>query len=314
MEYIQQITIYISALILISLFGCNKQPIIDDSYLDGSIIHDASLYNPEEYLTSYSNPFPTDEESLKPVFIACHGYSASTFEWDEFKSWSNTNDDYFISQVLLGGHGRNYEDFKASSWQDWQASIIEEYNRLCEAGYTNINFLCSSTSSTLLIELLSRDFFNNKLNPNNIFLIDPLIIPSNKTLPLIGVLGPMIGYIETENTETEDLYWYHFRPQETLQELYTISKIARKKLESGIKLPQGTMLKVYKSIQDPTTDPVGAVLIYNGIQTYDNNNINIDMINSDLHVYTRLNLRSNIDEKDIQNQLNSFHDFIQLSL
>lgn len=298
-------------LTVLFITSCSDQPILDDAFLDGDLIMDASIYAPEEYLTSYANPNPTDLESVKPVFIACHGYSATTFEWDEFKDWSADNSNYYISQVLLGGHGSNYEDFKASTWLDWQMSIIEEYERLVTAGYTNINFLASSTSCPLLLELLARDYFEGKLAPKNIMLVDPMIIPSDKTLPLIGLIGPMLGYIESGNTGEEDNYWYHFRPQETLQELYAISKIARKSLEDGILLPEDCSLKVYKSIQDPTTDPVGAVLIYNGIQTSQNATIDVEIIDSDLHVYTRLNLREMVTNKDLENQLNTFNDFIE---
>jgi carboxylesterase len=34
---------------------------------------------------------------------------------------------YRISQVLLDGHGRDYQSFKASTWQDWSAAITREY-------------------------------------------------------------------------------------------------------------------------------------------------------------------------------------------
>jgi hypothetical protein len=30
-------------------------------------------------------------------------------------------------QVLLDGHGRDYQSFKASTWQDWSAAITREY-------------------------------------------------------------------------------------------------------------------------------------------------------------------------------------------
>jgi carboxylesterase len=61
----------------------------------------------------------------KPIILAIHGYSATTFEWDEFRDYS-VNANYRISQVLLGGHGRDYQTFKASNWQGWRSSITEE--------------------------------------------------------------------------------------------------------------------------------------------------------------------------------------------
>jgi esterase/lipase len=32
-----------------------------------------------------------------------------------------------INFVLLDGHGRDYQSFKASTWQDWSAAITREY-------------------------------------------------------------------------------------------------------------------------------------------------------------------------------------------
>ena len=67
-------------------------------------------------------------------------------------------------------------------------------------------------------------------------------------------------------------------------------------------------LKVYKSIRDPTADPVSAVLIYNGIQTSTDARIDLDLVNSDLHVFTRLNLVPNVTALDRQNQIDAFTD------
>jgi carboxylesterase len=58
----------------------------------------------------------------KHIILAVHGYSASTFEWQEFGQLRLLPR---ISQVLLDGHGRDYESFKASTWQDWSSSIKE---------------------------------------------------------------------------------------------------------------------------------------------------------------------------------------------
>lgn len=290
------------------LAGCGGDPEITQDMLDGEVIFDPSLYDPESYLISYSIPEPTVEQAKMPVMIVAHGYSASTFEWDEFRDWNDNNSDILISQVLLDGHGRTYDDFKNATWQDWENAIKKEYDRLVQAGFTNIHFAGSSTGSTLILHLVSSGYFDAKIIPGHIFLIDPIVIPSNKSLSLIGLVGPMLGYIESDNSTDEDKYWYHFRPQETLQELMRLLKIIRKDLEKGIKLPEGCSLKVYKSEKDPTADPVSAVLISMGVKNHDNEGIEVDIIDSELHVYTRLSLRNQVTQKDIKNQLDTFED------
>jgi len=197
--------------------SCSDDPSISGEMLGGGEVFDPSLYVSEEFLVSYKKPNPTSEEALIPVIIVSHGYTATTFEWNEFKDFSENRNGILISQVLLGGHGKNYEDFKNSTWRDWQRPIIEEYSRLVEAGYKNISFLGSSTSGALYLELLSDNFFKGKLAPNQILLVDPIVIPSNKTLSLIHIFGPMLGYLEEDQTSEEDKVYYRFRPQETLR-------------------------------------------------------------------------------------------------
>src|SRR5215831_15090208 len=154
------------AIIFLASLGnsCSGDPKITDGMLDGDVIFDPSLYHPEQYLVSAKYPNPTPEDLQKPVILAIHGYSATTFEWQEFADWS-VNSNYRVSQVLLGGHGRDYKAFKASTWEDWKSSITEEYEKLIALGYTNISLVGSSTGGTLILEMVSSGYFNNRLHP-----------------------------------------------------------------------------------------------------------------------------------------------------
>lgn len=306
----KNIFLKVSVLFLLIVSGCSSEPEIDNAtMLDGDQIFDASLYNPENYLVSKAIDNPTTLQKNTPVVIAVHGYSATTFEWDEFRNYSDLNTTILISQVLLGGHGRTYEEFKNSTWQDWQEPIMTEYTALRAKGYTNISFAGSSTACPLMLDLLKT----NKITANgmkHIFLIDPIVISSDKSLTLIGLVGPMLGYFESTNTTTEETYYYHFKPQETLQELLNLTNKVRKDLQKGFSLPQNTQMKVYKSTKDDVADAVSAVLIYKGIKNNDGSKINIKMIDSKLHVVTRLDGRETITEKDRENQKQVFDDMI----
>ena len=289
------------------LSACGKDPKIEDSMLDGGLIFDQSLYQPEDYLISASKPNPTADDLLKPVVIAIHGYTATTFEWTEFKTWASNRTDFLISRVLLGGHGRDFQSFKNASWQDWQKPIIEEFEKLESKGYKSISFAGSSTGCTLILEMLANGYFKNHIKPRHIFLIDPIVIPSNKLLSLANVVGPIIGYTTSENTQGEEKFYYHYRPQETLEQLRELTNKVRRDLEKGIKLPEGSTLKVFKSEKDDAADPVSAVLIYKGVKTHSGGLIDVSMVESDLHVYTRLDFRSPTPSaKDIQNQKDTF--------
>ncbi len=297
---------------VVGLFACSKDPDINnETMLDGDEIFDPALYNPAQYLESAAIDNPSEVQKNTPVVIAVHGYSASTFEWDEFRTYCNAKDNILVSQVLLGGHGRTYEEFKNSSWEDWQEPIMTEYNALHAKGYTNINFAGSSTSCPLVMDLIKK----GKIGDNgmkHIFLVDPIVVPSDKLLTLIGLVGPMMGYLETTNTPAEEGHWYHFRPQETLKQLLNLTVKARKDLQEGYNLPAGIGMKLYKSIKDPTADAVSAVLIYKGLKNSDGTNIDIEMIDSELHVVTRLNGRDNITQHDRDIQTHVFDDMYEI--
>lgn len=281
--------LYIYLSLFIFLFACNSTPAIDDAtMLDGKIISDPSLSHPEKYLISAKYPSPDASQLNKAVLIAAHGYSATTFEWDEIRTFANTDSSFLVSQVLLGGHGRDYADFKAATWNDWQKSIIIEYEKLEKLGYKKIYLAGSSTGAPLIINLVKNGFFNTHLAPKGIFLIDPIIVPANKTLTLVGLLGPILGYTTTELATGEKGKWYVYRPQETLQELMKLIDLTRKDLENGITLPQGAYMKVYKSSVDDVADPISALMIYKGIKTATGAKIEVEMEKSKLHVFTRL--------------------------
>jgi len=303
--------ISIALLLSLSFAACNKTPDITDDMLDGEKIFDPSLYDSAKYLVSVAIENPTTAQINTPVLIAAHGYSATTYEWDDFRTYADAKGGLLISQVLLGGHGRTYDDFKNSSWKDWSISIIDEYNALRAKGYNNINFVGSSTACPLVIQLI-KDGTIAKGGMQNILMVDPIVVPSDKMLTLVGLIGPMLGYLETNMTEEEEGHWYHFRPQETLKELMKLIDLTRKDLENSVYLPTGTKVKVYKSIHDPTADAVSAVMIFKGLKNRDNSKIDILMLESDKHVITRLNGRETVSNHDREIQKQVFDDMYKI--
>jgi carboxylesterase len=293
------------------LSACSKTPVIDNAtMLDGDQIFDPSLYSPELYLVSVAIDNPSEIQKNTPVIIAAHGYSSSTYEWEEFRSYCEANN-VLISQVLLGGHGRTYADFKKSTWEDWQEPIMTEYNALRDKGYTNINFVGSSTACPLVLDLIkTRKISENGMK--HIFLVDPIVVSSDKLLTIIGVAGPMLGYMETTMTPAEEGHYYCFRPQETLQQLMKLIDKTRRDLQLGYELPSGIRMKIYKSIKDPTADAVSAVLIKKGLKNSDGSKIDVEMIESELHVMTRLNGRENVSQFDRDNQAHIFDDMCKI--
>ena len=196
--------------------------------------------------------------------------------------------------------------FKASTWRDWRSSITREYEKLIALGYTKISLVGSSTGGTLLLELVSSGYFNTHLHPKNIFLVDPIVVPSNKLQSIGDIIGPMIVYVEASQTAEENKYWYRFRPYETINELNAVMKVVRKDLESGVSLPQGTYMKVFHSLHDPVASTTSSVLIYKGLKTSSGGKIDVQLMDSDIHVFTRLSLRPSVTTLQYANQLDAF--------
>ncbi len=302
---------YIYTFLLLGLLfsACNPTPEIDNAtMLDGDQIFDLSLTQPEKYLVSAYIPTPTEAQKDTPIIIAVHGYSATTFEWDELRTYADSAKTFYVSQVLLGGHGRTYTDFKASTWDEWQSSIREEYEKLSSKGFRNIYLAGSSTGGPLIVEMVRAGFFDDYTKPKGIFLVDPIVVSGNKTITLVGAIGPVLGYTTVNLPDGETGKWYVYRPQETLKQLMSLIDKTRTDLEKTVYLPEGTFLKTYKSKEDDVADPVSAVMIYRGMRTSDGGMTDVEMINSNLHVFTRLDGRENVSSQDWENQKAAFKD------
>ena len=116
----------------------------------------------------------------------------------------------------------------------------------------------------------------------------------------------MLVYSDTGQPVTEDKYWYHFRPQETIQELNKLIKTEQNGLEDGITMSNDTYLKVFHSIHDPNTNSLSAVLIYKGLSHANGSIVDVQIMNSGIHVFTRFKLRLSVSALDLINQKDAF--------
>jgi carboxylesterase len=263
-------------------------------------------------LVSTRIPNPDSNDLTHPVIIAVHGFTASTYEWEEFKDFADTfpiANKPLVSLVLLGGHGRSIDTFQSSTWRDWGRPILKEYDSLVVRGYKHISFAGASTGATLLIQAIADGAFNNRQVPDRVFLIDPIIVPTAKALSLANIVGPVLGNSPNPGDSVENLHWYVNRPEEDLRQLYELINRAKNHLESGFDLPVGTRAKVYKTKHDNSADPVGALMIYKGMRNSGGGHVEVQMIDSRLHVFTRLQGRSPIPSAaDTSNQQSAFRD------
>ena len=252
------------------------------------------LPNDSTCLVSRRYPAPSDsDKSGKHVIIAVHGFTASTYEWQEFKNFTegdtaNGHGKTLVSLVLLGGHGVSLDAFQSSGWKAWGQPILSEYDSLKSKGYKHISFACASAGCALLMQYIAEGVLDTGLAPKWVFMIDPIVVPSAKLLSLVDLVGPIVGNSPNPGSDEENRHWYVNRPQEDLRELYELTNKIKNELESGFELPKKTACKVYKSKKDRSADPIGALLIYKGMRESDGSHIDAEMLDSRLHVVTRL--------------------------
>lgn len=293
---------------------CDRE--CQDDWLDGSAVNDECLDTSlVKCRVSDRIPAPTEaqKESLQ-VIIAVHGYTASSFEWSEFAAWAGAVPEsarVAVSRVVLGGHGRDLDDFQGSTWHDWGAPILAEYDTLAARGFKHISIACASAGCALMLEYLGSGAFAKRPAPDWVFMIDPLVVPTAKILSLADAVGPILGNSPNEGTPEENKHWYVNRPQETLRQLYALSNAAKNRLEDGFRLPQGTGAMVRKSKHDNSADPVGALLIYKGMRNAEGGHVDVKLVDSRLHVFTRLAARKQkLAAADTALQVGTFREML----
>lgn len=219
----------------------------------------------------------------KIVYIAVHGYTASTFEFKELKEFLEHDKDILISSILLGGHGESYSVFKNTKWQEWADPILNEYKRLIELGYKNINFIGSSTGASLILILLLEKKIKSEFT-NHIIGIDTLFTPKNKFLYLVPYLKPLlIDHVHKKSdTKIEQENWYQIRSYKSLTELVKcISHL--KDCINKYKFNKNITIDLFQSKHDPVVDAKGILYLENKSLK----NVTIEMVNSNQHVPIR---------------------------
>lgn len=277
---------------------------IEADMIDGDSIVSPAIYDSSYYLISDSLSTPSEAEKLKPVLVAAHGFSASAWQLQELRDFSDSTEEFLVSLVTLGGHGTDYNDFKTSTWQDWQKPIITEYEKLIGLGYQNISLLGASTGGTLILEGMHNHKFTQA--PQNIFLIDPIIIPGDKILSLADWVNPILGNDVSPQKGEERNHTYSNRPVEALDQLTTLINQVRIDLEDGWKLPVGTQAKTWKAKIDASADPLSALVIKRGLYLSDGSATEVELVESNRHIFIQSNNRSSWSEEQKQLQQKTF--------
>jgi carboxylesterase len=279
-------------------------------WMDSPETRDQSLIDPT-YRVSMRTPSPAGRNLDVPVFIAAHGFTGSTYEWEELREYAESRGTALVSLVLLGGHGTSIEDFKGSGWRDWQKPIIDEYDALCSQGYRNISFIGSSTGATLILEAVMSGRLATDGRLKHLVFIDPFIIPTARSLYLVRLVSLFVGNIPYKGASAEEKrHFYTNRPASTLIQLESLIRGIQKRLRKGYTLPPGVSLTVYKARVDDSADPESAVILGRHVKGAAGEQPRIHMVDSSTHVFTRLKGRASVTQADKDLQVRTFDEIL----
>lgn len=207
---------------------------------------------------------PSEADRQKPVAILVHGYSASPFETSEAAAHLRQRG-FLVSEVALGGHQAGLEAFAKSTWAEWQAPLVAEYQQLLSLGYRDLSLLGTSTGGALIVEALASARLQPA--PKRIALVSPLVRARNRMLAVSGLLG-LLGVQGTQvsNQGPSQGHWFRNRPIGTLKSLVDLGEVLQNQLAKGIALPEGGRLLLIQSDEDPTVDPASASILVSGLK------------------------------------------------
>lgn len=291
---------------LVSGGGCSCGPQFEDTWMDSPETEDPALSDPS-YLAS--NRAIPDEQLAEPVLIAVHGFSASTFEFGELHTRLQDEPGIHLSRVLMGGHGRDLEAWRATTPDDWFEPVLDELDALAARGHTNVSIVTSSTGGTLMLRALARGDFDDRPAPREIFLVDPIIEPLDQSLYALPAALWIDHVFYEDFTEEERRHWYSNRPREALLGLLDVINETKAALFDTITLPAGTNLKLYVSETDEAVDPRSPGLIEDGVEA-SGGTIEREDFDARFHVFVRGTARASFTDDDVALQQQAFDDMI----
>ena len=218
----------------------------------------------------YNQPFFINANSNVSILLI-HGFTASPWEVKELGE-RLAEKGYNVYGVLLAGHGTDRSELRETKWQDWYSSVKNAYEAL---SYISDKFFVVGVSTGGTLGLLLAEEYK----------IDGVVClacPVNFKDKRAG-LAPLIKYFywyqKRELKDEEKLYYYEYRPLESIDQLEHMINMfygALPSLKTPILMLQGR--------QDPTVDPESAELICSRINSTDKQKIYFE---ADNHVLTK---------------------------
>ena len=200
-----------------------------------------------------NEPFLLDGSNRVGV-VLIHGFSASPYEVRELAEYLNKNGNITVYAPLLAGHGTNYNEFGAYTWEDWYESINRAY-KVVDSLTDEVYIGGISLGGSLALE------FAKNSSPDGVFAIGAPIYYRNKLMGASRILQYFVGTVPNDKlNEEEKKYYYYNRSVVAAAELMDFTNYFKRDLDK-VKIP----VLLLQSDDDLTIDPKSAYYIYQRI-------------------------------------------------
>jgi carboxylesterase len=247
------------ALAVVATSGCAARAAYDARDLDSGLCPVTATP------LSVARPHPSAAERERPVLIATHGFSSTTWELGPLAEAMAARG-IQVSAVNLGAHGTSLDEFAQSDWRVWGEPLVAEYRALRAQGYRRISLAGHSTGSTLWLKALA----DGRLGPvpERMVFVAPLIefAPVTRGIYYAGIL-PLVGVQAVERPLRGDSqgHLYRWRPVSALTSLTELTLSVRQRLARGLALPARSRVLIVQGDRDEVVDPAGARLLADGL-------------------------------------------------
>lgn len=301
-----------AVLVVVATGGCRTIE-YEDHWMDSPLTEDPSVAE-DDARVSLRFPSPTAAQLATPVIVTAHGFSASSYEWVEFRDYAEGRVDgepkgALVSLCVLAGHGRSTEAWAETTWKEWSDPTLEEYRALRALGYQRVYLALSSTAGALFVSDLLEGAFDDVAPPDGVYMVAPLVVLGEKLIYTMDFIGWAVGSVENDVNEEERKLFYTNVPAHVLSELRMAAESAENALREGVSLPPDMNVRVVGGAGDTVVDPVSFDLVGDGLLP-DGGSVAFEELDTDIHVHTRGVARTDFTDADIALQLETFDDIL----
>jgi len=275
-------SLFSAALVVVMSAGCLSTPIeYEDDWMDSPNTVDASLRDVNWYVSDRLSE-PTEDEKDTPVVVSYHGFGGATYNLLDLQERVE-QEGYLFSNALLGGHGRNTDVFRDSTYEEWGQGPLDEVLALHELGFRHINVVTVSTGGALFLNQ-NADGLLDDVEFDHVWMTSSFVRPANELLYQADWVGPILHNFPGSPNDEEVKYVYRNRPWQVFTQLLDLSeKVEDHLLQEGITVNTDD-ISIWQADEDGAVNPISSSFISAGVNGGD---VPVTVMRTDEHVFTR---------------------------